>query len=70
MKYHSLLGQFLTRSAKPFGDSAWQAVLVGRYPWQCHQSDGTAKPWRPTRAGETKKLSKQINLGGITDSYG
>lgn len=59
VKYHSLLGQFLTRVAKPFGDSAWQAVLVGRYPRRCHcENNGNAKPWRPTKRRDSLQKNK------------
>jgi len=32
VKYHFFELQFLTTAAKTMWDSAWQAVLVGRYP--------------------------------------
>ena len=32
VKYHSVMTYFLTSRAKHERDSAWRAVLVGRYP--------------------------------------
>ena len=45
VKYHSVMTYFLTSSAKTRRNSAWRAVLVGRYPW-AYEVIRKPKPWR------------------------